>query len=196
MPRYDYYTGGPTSTPAARRRPCPATARTPAPSCRSRSRPTAPAPAFNLTALNAAFAHHADGTGVFESGQNPIIVGQAAYNSAYGTNFVSGGWCNAPTHPAARCDGFARITEQGGDTFNFNTLKAPNAKLGHPDRAKAIHDEMNSATFDEYGRMTANLGLEAAGHAGTAEHDPVPVREPGDRDHRRHEAAVGAARQA
>ena len=26
--------------------------------------------------------------GVFESSQDPIIVGQAAYNSAYGTNFV------------------------------------------------------------------------------------------------------------
>ena len=36
-----------------------------------------------------AFAHHADGSGVFESGQHPIIVGQAAYNSAYGTNFAA-----------------------------------------------------------------------------------------------------------
>ena len=26
---------------------------------------------------------------------------------------------------------------------------------------KAIHDEMNSAAFDEFGRMTANLGIEA-----------------------------------
>ena len=42
------------------------------------------APAFNLTALNNAFKHHADGSGVFESSQDPIIVGQAAYNSAYG----------------------------------------------------------------------------------------------------------------
>ena len=41
----------------------------------------APAPAFNLTALNNAFKHHADGSGVFESSQDPIIVGQAAYNS-------------------------------------------------------------------------------------------------------------------
>ena len=49
-----------------------------------------PAPAFNLTKLQAAFRHNADGTGVFESGQHPIIVGQAAYNSAYGTNFAGG----------------------------------------------------------------------------------------------------------
>ncbi len=37
--------------------------------------------------LEAAFAHQPDGSGVFESGQHPIIVGQAAYNSAYGTTF-------------------------------------------------------------------------------------------------------------
>ena len=46
------------------------------------------APAFNVSKLNAAFRHKANGSGVFESGQHPIIVGQAAYNSAYGTNFV------------------------------------------------------------------------------------------------------------
>ena len=32
-----------------------------------------------------------DGSGVFESGQNPIIVGQGAYNSAYGTTFQNNG---------------------------------------------------------------------------------------------------------
>ena len=50
-----------------------------------------PAPAFNLTALQNAFKHKADGSGVFESGQHPIIVGQAAYNSAYGTSFAASG---------------------------------------------------------------------------------------------------------
>ena len=45
--------------------------------------------AFNLNALKTAFSHKADGSGVFEAGQHPIIVGQAAYNSAYGTSFVS-----------------------------------------------------------------------------------------------------------
>ena len=32
--------------------------------------------------------HKANGSGVFESGQHPVIVGQAAYNSAYGTSFA------------------------------------------------------------------------------------------------------------
>ena len=51
----------------------------------------------------AAFAHHldADGkpAGVFESGSDPIIVGQAAYNSAYGTNFVGQRLVQQPDQP-------------------------------------------------------------------------------------------------
>ena len=36
----------------------------------------------------------------------------------------------------------------------------PDQKLQIPLQPKAIHDEMNAAAFDEYGRMTANIGLE------------------------------------
>ena len=97
---------------------------------------------------------------MFESGQHPIIVGQAAYNSAYGTSFAASSNCNAPGSTAApRCDGLVRVNDTA--TFGFNTLKAPNAKMAMPLEPKAIHDEMNSTTFDEYGRMQANLGLEA-----------------------------------
>ena len=99
-----------------------------------------------------AFAHHTDGSGVFEKGQNPITVGQAAYNSAYGTNFAASGWCSAPSNPSAKCDGYARISEQGGDLFKFDTLAGP--QLAIPLEPKGIHDEMNSANFDEFGRMT------------------------------------------
>ena len=45
--------------------------------------------------------------------------------------------------------------------FSFNTLRAQTTKMTMPLQPKAIHDEMDSATFDEFGRMTANLGLEA-----------------------------------
>ncbi len=114
-------------------------------------------PAFNLTALNNAFKHHADGSGVFESSQDPIIVGQAAYNSAYGKNFVASGDCTNQ-NGTNKCDGFARIAQQGGQTFRFDTLKGPQLKVEI--EPKASHDEMNSAAFDEYGRMTSNLGLE------------------------------------
>ena len=112
-----------------------------------------------LAGLTAAFAHQADGSGVFESGQNPIIVGQAPYNSAYGTNFSSGGWCNNPKFPTASCDGYARISEQGHDIFKFNTLLG--SQLGVKIEPKAIHDETNATNFEPYGRMSGNLGVEA-----------------------------------
>ena len=79
-------------------------------------------PAFNLTALNNAFKHHADGSGVFESSQDPIIVGQAAYNSAYGKTFAASGNCTNPTG-TNKCDGQARIDQQGGQQFRFDNLK-------------------------------------------------------------------------
>ncbi len=99
------------------------------------------------------------GSGVFRAGQHPIIVGQAAYNSAYGTNFAAGSNCNVPNSTVQRCDGFVRVNDTM--VFGFNTLLNPNTKLTLPVQPKAIHDEMNASTFDEFGRMTANLGLEA-----------------------------------
>ncbi len=123
-----------------------------------------PAAAFNLTKLRKAFSHKADGSGVFESSQHPVVVGQAAYNSAYGTNFVKTGWCTATTNPSKSCDGFARIMDQGGTTFKFDTLsKNPDGttkQLDLPVQPKSMHDETNATSYDEFGRMQANLGVE------------------------------------
>jgi FtsP/CotA-like multicopper oxidase with cupredoxin domain len=157
---YDYYTGAPDMSPVGAPTILPGYGPNTRTIMQAVVSNTTPAQPFNLTALNNAFKHHANGSGVFESGQHPIIVGQAAYNSADGTNFITSGWCNSPKNPTARCDGFARISEQGGDLFGFNTLKTPNSKLSIKLEPKALHDEMNSAAFDEFGRMTANLGLE------------------------------------
>ena len=70
-------------------------------------------------------------------------------------------YCNGGSNSTS-CDGFARIADQGGTLFGFNTLLMhPDQKLEIPIEPKAIHDEMNAAAFDEFGRMTANIGLEA-----------------------------------
>ena len=159
VPSYDYYTGAPDLSPNG----APAVLPGYGPNTRTimqvKIAAAAPAPAFNLTALRNAFSHKADGSGVFESGQHPIIVGQAAYNSAYGTNFAASSNCNAPGSTLTRCDGLVRINDV--PNFGFNTLVAPNAKMVMPLQPKAIHDEMNSTAFDEFGRMQAFLGIEA-----------------------------------
>ncbi len=159
VPSYDYYTGAPDMSPNGAAAIVPGFGPNTRTVMQVQIAANAPAPAFDVPALEAAFAHQADGSGVFEAGQHPIIVGQAAYNSAYGTNFVSGANCNAPGSPSQSCDGFVRVNDYS--IFGFNTLLGQNTKMTLGVEPKAIHDEMNSTTFDEFGRMTANLGIEA-----------------------------------
>jgi hypothetical protein len=45
--------------------------------------------------------------------------------------------------------------------FGFNSLLSQNTRVTIPIQPKALHDEMNAVAFDEFGRMTANIGLEA-----------------------------------
>ena len=159
VPSYDYYTGAPDMSPNGAAAIVPGYGPNTRTIMQVKIAPNAPAPAFNLAALQAAFAHQADGSGVFESGQHPIIVGQAAYNSAYGTNFAAGANCNAPNSTSQTCDGLVRVNDH--TIFGFNTLLGQATKMTMAVQPKAIHDEMNSTTFDEFGRMTANLGVEA-----------------------------------
>jgi hypothetical protein len=88
-PRYDYYTGDGDYRDTGG---TPPTLPGYGPNTRTVMKivvaPVAPAPAFNLPALETAFkAESLGGLGVFENGQHPTIVGQGAYNSAYGTSF-------------------------------------------------------------------------------------------------------------
>jgi FtsP/CotA-like multicopper oxidase with cupredoxin domain len=171
VPSYDYYTGAPDQFPNAAPGILPGYGPNTRTIMQVKIAATTPATAFDLPGttndglgkLRTAFSHKANGSGVFEAGQPPIFVGQAAYNSAYGTSFVASSDCNAPGSTLTRCDGFVRINDgtQVGSTWSFNTLKAPNAKMSMKLEPKAIHDEMNSTAFDEFGRMTANLGIEA-----------------------------------
>ena len=158
VPSYDYYTGAPDLSPVGAPTILPGYG----PNTRTIMQVTiagAPAPAFNLTKLQNAFKHNAMGTGVFEKGQHPIIVGQAAYNSAYGTAFAASSNCNSAGSTVQRCDGLVRVNDTS--TFSFNTLRSQTTKITIPLQPKAIHDEMNATTFDEFGRMQANLGVEA-----------------------------------
>jgi len=172
---YDYYTGTPDLSPAGAPYVMPGYG----PNTRTvmqikvegTAAATPPPPndynPIMLANLEAAFAHQAGNLGVFESGQHPIIVGQAAYNSAYGTSFTTSGWCNDPAAPAStRCDGYARISEQGLDTFKFNNLGpstdwTAGSKIGVQIEPKALHDETNATNFEPYGRMSGNIGVEA-----------------------------------
>ena len=97
---------------------------------------------FDLGALQNAFAHKADGSGVFESGQHPIIVGQSAYNSAYGTSFRNN-------------DGLVQIFDT---SLTFKTLLGPSLTINL--KPKMIQDEMGEAFELEYGRMSGFLGVE------------------------------------
>jgi len=106
-----------------------------------------PAPSFNLPALENAFKSESlGGLGVFENGQHPIVVGQGAYNSAYGTSFPNNG-------PLA---GLAQIFDT---SLTFATLSGN--ILTMPFQPKQIQDEMGEAFEQEYGRMSGNLGVES-----------------------------------
>ncbi len=155
---YDYYTGAPDLSPNGAPGVLPGYGPNTRTVMQVTIADTTPAAAFDLTKLRNAFKHNSSGTGVFEAGQHPVIVGQAAYNSAYGTTFAASSNCNAGSTRTS-CDGLVRVNDTG--TFAFNTLRAPTTKTTMALEPKALHDEMNASTFDEYGRMTANIGVEA-----------------------------------
>ena len=186
VPGYDYYTGAPDLSPTGAPTILPGYGPNTRTVMQVTIADTTPAPAFDVTALKNAFTHKANGSGVFESSQHPPIVGQAAYNSAMGSSFAASGECKASG--VTKCDGMVRVNDTG--SFTFNTLKSPATKTTVKMEPKAIHDETNSTTFDEFGRMQANLGIEAAAtDPRSAERHALPVREPADRAHRRHQPA-------
>ena len=71
VPSYDYYTGAPDQFPNAAPEILPGYGPNTRTIMQVKIANTTPAPAFNLTKLTTAFAHKADGSGVFESGQAP-----------------------------------------------------------------------------------------------------------------------------
>ncbi|MAT98800.1 MAG: hypothetical protein CL608_16780 [Anaerolineaceae bacterium] len=145
-PRYDYYTGNPDLRDTGG---APPTLPGYGPNTRTMMQikiSAAPvAQPFDVTTLENAFAHQTDGSGVFESGQNPIIVGQGAYNTAYGTSFQNNGPLAGLVQIYDTSLTFATLS---GNTLTFNL------------RPKMIQDEMGEAFELEYGRMSGFLGVE------------------------------------
>ena len=89
--------------------------------------------------------HHGAGR-LRRQGQDPIIVGQTAYNSTYNTTF-----------PATR--GRTGASRESPNLASASSRPDGTIVSNFPMKPKAIHDEMG-ATFDDYGRMSAKLGLE------------------------------------
>ena len=149
-PRYDYYTGDGDYRDTGG---TPPTIPGYGPNTRTFMKivvaPVTPESVFNLNALQTAFkAVELGGLGVFEQGQKPIIVGQGAYNTAYGTSFPNNGLMNG--------------TVQIYDTsLTFRTLLGTNLTIEF--NPKMIQDEQGEAFDPTYGRMSGFLGVETPG---------------------------------
>jgi FtsP/CotA-like multicopper oxidase with cupredoxin domain len=156
-PHYDYYTGAPDRTDIGG-----TTAILPGvgPNIRTVMQiivdvggsSTAPVDDYNattLTNLQNAFKATAGAPTAFAVSQPEIIVGQKAYgtagDSAYNTTFPAT-WPNW---------GLSRI---GDNAISFKQVNGTIVS-NFPMNPKAIHDEMGG-TFDDFGRMSAKLGLE------------------------------------
>lgn len=109
-----------------------------------------PAPAFDLNKLMTEFTTTPTQDSVFKKSQHPTLVGQSAYDTAYNLVFPS----TAP---------FWGLVNIGDQNISFATLNpttlAPEIVNSYPMQPKALHDEMG-AVWDEYGRMSAKLGVE------------------------------------
>ncbi len=144
-PRVDYYTGdldntdtGGTATTEVGRGPNTRTI------MQIKIAGVAAAPAYDMSKLTAAFVSTPTKPGVFAASQDPIIVGQAPYDSTYATSFPS-------IFPLW---GYSRIQDT---TMTISTVAGTHIDL-HME-PKALHDEMGGA-YDQYGRMMGKLGLE------------------------------------
>ena len=115
---------------------------------------TTPTPDVNITNLEAVFAKTAAKRGVFEVSQDPIIVPQAAFNSAYDATF--------PSTAAAQ---YLQIADTQ-KTFNPLTYNSATKTWSQQAQAvtlplemKAMHDEMGGVYDTLFGRMSGMLGL-------------------------------------
>ena len=105
-------------------------------------------PDVTLANLQAVFAKKADKRGVFEVSQDPIIIPQAAYNSAYNSSF--------PTSAAGQ---YLQIADEKKTFQPINENGALQPAVTLPLQMKAMHDEMGGVYDTLFGRMSGMLGL-------------------------------------
>ncbi|MEI6512251.1 MAG: multicopper oxidase domain-containing protein [bacterium] len=128
-------------------------------------------PWLGQTALETEWASATGHPGVFERAQDPILVGQSAYDSAY-TRPI--GKNPDKLFPAASpWWGYSGISTT---SLPFETLDG--TRLSIPMARKALHDEMGGV-YDQWGRMSGKLGTEVPGtNALTQAFSPLAYMDP------------------
>ncbi|MHB8076823.1 hypothetical protein [Desulfosporosinus fructosivorans] len=154
-PRYDYYTGNPDLTAEGG---APSTQPGYGPNIRTimqiRVAASTPAPAYDITALEAVFAKTDTKRGVFEVTHDPIIIPQSAYNTAYNTAY------NVTNLPADAATAYVQLQDFSKTFRPINASGALQPPVTLPIQPKALQDEMGEVYDTEYGRMSGMLGLE------------------------------------
>ncbi len=150
-PRYDYYTSNPDLTSEGG---APSTKAGFGPNIRTimqiRVAASAPAPVYDIPLLKSVFAKTDTKRGVFEATHEPIIIPQAAYNSAYNVTHL-------PTDAASA---YVQLQEFSKTFRPIDTNGALQAPVTLNIEPKALQDEMGEVYDTEYGRMSGMLGLE------------------------------------
>jgi len=110
---------------------------------------TTPTTDVTLANLNAVFAKGAAKRGVFEVSQDPIIIPQKVYQSAY----------NVTNFPSSAAGQYVQIadTQKTFQPINADGVLQPAVTI--PLEMKAMHDEMGGVYDTQFGRMSGMLGL-------------------------------------
>jgi FtsP/CotA-like multicopper oxidase with cupredoxin domain len=165
VPTYDYFTGVPDQMDVGG---APTTQPGYGPNTRTvmqiRVANSTPAAPYDLTALKAVFAKGpaAAKRGVFEVSQDPIIIPQAAYNSAY--DAIVANPAIPVLHPIAGFPSTAKgqyvqiaDAQKTFQPINADGVLQPAVTI--PLEFKAMHDEMGGVYDTQFGRMSGMLGL-------------------------------------
>ena len=110
---------------------------------------TTPTPDVNLANLKAVWMKNPGKNGVFATAQEPIIIPQAAYTTAYRVPYSS-----APVDQYIQVNHYDKTFQPIGP----GGLLKPAVTV--PIEPKAMHDEMGGVYDTKYGRMSGMLGLE------------------------------------